>query len=131
MLGLTNYVIVIVINALDDYEKKQTDWFNQVPTIRLAALRSIYSDTIGNQHIRSDIQKQAYNFDSVKTIRQAYGITGTKFDTHTPFKNGVQLSIDDNVKRKDEIVLIRNNLDVIRALKMTQNHRLLPDHLGS
>lgn len=131
MLGLTNYVIIIVVNALADLEKRPTNWFDQVPSIRLAALRSIYADTKGNPQARSDIQKQAYPFDQVENIRSAYGLTGTKYGTHTPYRNGVQLSLDDSVRRFDEIVLIRNELNVVQALKAAQVHRILPERRGS
>lgn len=131
MLGLTNYVIVIVVNALDADDKKPTDWFDQLPTVRLAALRSIYTDTTGNQHARSDIQKQAYPFDQVSTVRQAFGLTGTRYGTHLPYRNGVQLSLDSAVNRKDEIVLVKVGLDLDRAFKAVQVNRILPERRGS
>ena len=131
MLGLTNYVIVIVVNQLANSEKKHTNWFDQVPTVRLAALRSIYTDTTGNQHTRSNIQKQVYPFNQVATVRQAYGLTGTRYGTHTPYRNGVQITLDDVVSRRDEIILIRDGLSVEAALKAAQIHRILPDRRGS
>lgn len=131
MLGLTDFVIVIVINAIDSDEKRSTNFFEQVPSIKLATRRIIYTDTRGNPHRRSNIQKQAYPSDKIQNVHQAYGLTGTNFTTHTPYKNGKQLSLNDNVNRFDEIILIKNGLDTSRAMKTVNVHRILPERLGS
>lgn len=131
MLGLTNFIIVIVVNSIDSDKKKFTNFFDQVPSMRLAAYKTIYTDTRGNHHQRSDIQKQAYSSDKIKNVHQVYGLTGTNFTTHTAYKNGKQLSLDDPVNRSDEILLVKNELDLVRAMKVANVHRILPERLGS
>lgn len=131
MYGITDFVIVIVVNNLDDSSKKPTNGFDRYDTVRIAALRSIYADTIGNQHNRSDIQKQAYPASSVQTVRQAYGITGTNYDTHVAYRNGKLLALDDEVINYDEITLIHNDLNTNVAFRTAQVHRILPERKGS
>lgn len=126
MFGLTDYVIVIVINALNSEDKKPTNFFDNASTIRVAARNTIYRDTIGNQHARSDIQKQAYLSERVPTIREAYGLTGTRYGTHTPYINGKPVSLDENVIPRTEVVLIKNDLHTSQALKTAGMHRIIP-----
>ena len=130
MFGLTDYVIVIVVNALVE-GKKPTNHFDKAATIRIAALNSIYQDTIGNQHARSDIQKQAYPSSEVKNIRKAYGLTGTNYETHSPFINGHRVELDDEVTRNAEIVLIKNGLSVPAATIAANRHRIIPERTGN
>jgi len=131
MFGLTDYVIVIVVNALKHEDKKPTNYFDRTAMVWIAALRTIYTDIIGNQHRRSTIQKQAYPSSSVKTVKQAYGLTGTKFDTYTPYRNGRPISIDSKVNKFDEIILIKDGLDIDEAIKTANIYRVIPDRKGS
>lgn len=131
MLGLTDYVVVIVVNAIDSDDKKSANYFDRTSDIRTAALRSIYTDTVGNQHARSNIQKQAYTSDKVGIVRQAYGLTGTRYSTHSPFRAGKAISLDSTVNKFDEILLIKNRLDVEEAYKTAGVHRIIPERNGS
>tara|TARA_R100001244_G_scaffold25113_2_gene25362 strand:+ start:26741 stop:27136 length:396 start_codon:yes stop_codon:yes gene_type:complete len=131
MLGLNDFVIIIVVNALSDDEKRPTDFRDQTATVRLASIKTMSQDTIGNVHERSNIQKQAYPSESVKTIKQAYGITGTNFETHTPFRNGKQLQLNDGVSKNQEITLIRNGLNTKYAIITANVHRVIPERTGS
>jgi len=88
MLGLTDYVVVIVVNAALNENKKPTDFFTTANTTMVSATNSVFQ-SMGNQHARTNIQKQAYPSDRVKNVRQAYGLTGTNFNTHTPYINGI------------------------------------------
>lgn len=129
MLGLNNYVIVVVINALSE-NKKPTNYFDTSPNVMVAAQNSIYA-SMGNQHAKTDIQKQAYTPDQVQSIRQAYGITSTKFETHSPFINGQRMSLDGKVVNGTEVVLIKNGLNVKEALKLVNKHRIMPERTSS
>lgn len=130
MYGLTDYVIIIVVNQVFSPLKRPTNYFDTTTDNRLAAEKGI-KETIGNYHARSDIQKQAYHYSKISSIRQAYGITGTKYDTHTPYRNGKQLTLDDKVNRKDEIILVRNDLPVHVVTPKAGVHRIIPDRVGS
>ena len=130
MFGLRNVVIVIVVNSLVE-GKKPTNHFDKATGIRVAARNSIYQDTIGNQHARSDIQKQAYDPEQVTTVRQAYGITGTNFNTHSPYINGQPINLDDEVVRNTEITIIKNGLSVRHATIAANRHRILPERTGN
>jgi hypothetical protein len=130
VFGLTDYVIVIVVNALVE-GRKPTNHFDKAATIRIAALNSIYQDTIGNQHARSDIQKQAYPSSDVKTIRNAYGLTGTNYETHSPFINGLRVELDDEIVKNTEIVLVKHGLNVKAATMAANRHRIIPDRTGN
>ena len=123
MLGVNNYVIVVVINSLNG---KPTDYFSQASTLSVAAFNSIKSGTTGDYHSRSDIQKQAYDPEMVKSVRGAFGITGTKFETHTPYISGQQVSLDQSITKNTEIVLINNNLAVKTALEFASRHAIIP-----
>ena len=90
MVSINDCVTVIVVNALSA-NKKPTNCFDNSTTIMNAALNSIQA-SMGNQHARTNIQKQAYPLASVGTIRAAFGITGTSFSTHTPYINGQRIS---------------------------------------
>lgn len=131
MLGLNDFVIVTVVNALVPEDKKPTNYFDEFATVRIAMLRTIHRDTIGNQHIRSDIQKQAYPSEQVKTVRQAYGLTDTDFTTHTPFRNGKLIELDSEVCKNTEIVLVKNGLNLREAIIVANVHRVLPERTGS
>jgi hypothetical protein len=128
--GLTDYVIVIVVNQVFSPAKRPTNYFDETASISIAAQKGI-RETRGNYHAKTDIQKQAYHYSKVTTIRQAFGITGTKFDTHTPYRNGKQLSLDDTVNRRDEIMLIQNDLPSHVAVPKAGVHRILPERSGS
>ena len=142
MFGINDYVVVIVVNALstekppgDDPDdptpiKKPTDHFSVASDIRTAALNSIHQ-TVGNQHSRTNIQKQAYESSRVPTVRQAYGLTGTRYATHLPYKNGRLITLDDKVLRNSEIMLIHKKLNVKHAVQTASRHRILPERLGS
>lgn len=142
MFGLNDYVIVTVVNALsverpsnDDPSdptpvKKPTSHFDVASTIHIAALNSI-QDTTGNQHRRSNIQKQAYKSSRVPTVRQAYGLTGTSFATHLPYKNGKLITLDDAVLKNSEIMLIHRKLNVKHAVQTASCHRVIPERFGS
>jgi hypothetical protein len=119
-----------VVNALVE-GKKPTNHFDKAATIRIAALNSIYQDTIGNQHARSDIQKQAYLSDDVKTIRDAYGLTGTNYETHSPFINGHRVELDDKIVKNTEITLIKHGLSVKEATIAANRHRIIPERTGN
>jgi len=131
MLGINNFVIVVVVNALSAEDKKDNNFFDKFKTVRLAALRTINRDIQGNYHSRSDIQKQAYIPDRLKTVKDAYALTGTKFDTHSAWRNGKLLALSDSVSSNDEIILIKDGLDVSQAIKEASRHRILPDRKGS
>jgi len=124
MLGLNNYVIVVVVNALS-VDKKPTDFFDKATTTMNAALNSIQA-SIGNPHAKSNIQKQAYPLGLVKTIREAYGITSTNFSTHTPYINGKRMDINSIIRGPAEILLIKNNLNPKEAIIAASGHRALP-----
>lgn len=128
MLGLKNFVIIIVVNSLAE---KPTNHFDKASTVRVAARNTIYQDTTGNPHARSDIQKQAYSSELVTTIRQAYGITGTNYNTHNPFVNGRLVDLDNEVLRGTEIVLIKNGLNILHATIAANKHRILPERTGN
>lgn len=131
MLGLTDFVIVTVVNALNAEDKKPTDYFDEFATVRIAMHRTINRDTKGNQYVRSDIQKQAYRSEQVENVRQAYGLTGTNFTTHTPFRNGKEIELDSEVCKNTEIVLVKNGLNVREAIVASNVHRVLPERTGS
>ena len=131
MIGLNDFVIVIVVNALADSEKRSTNFFDTTASIRLAAIKTMSEDTIGNAHARSDIQKQVFTSSSVKNVRQAYGFTGTNYATHSAYRNGKQLQLDDKVCKNEEIILIKNSLDVRHAIITAGTHRILPERTGS
>lgn len=125
MFGLTDYVVVIVVNNLSTEDKRRTNYFD-AGNIRVAtncALR----DTLGNVHAKSDIQKQAYNYQQVTNVRMAFGITGTNFNTHTAYRAGKAISLNNSVCRKDEIILVRNGLDVNVAIQAANRFRILPE----
>ena len=128
MLGINTYVIVIVVNALT--EKKPTNYFDTFPNIRTAAMNSIQA-SMGNQHSKTNIQKQAYPPEQVKSIRAAFGITGTNFGTHSPYINGKRMSLDSVLVNKTEVVLVKNGLDVAEALVIAGKHRILPERTNS
>jgi len=130
VFGLRNVVIVIVVNSLAE-GKKPTDHFEKAATVRIAARNTIYQDTIGNQHARSDIQKQAYDPGQVTNVRQAYGITGTNYFTHTPYINGRLVNLDDKVLNNTEVMLVKNELNVARATVAANKHRILPERTGN
>lgn len=130
MFGLTDFVIVIVVNAVDS-NKKTTNHFDIVSTTLIAAENSIQQDTTGNPHRRSDIQKQAFPSDSITTIRQAYGFTGTNFNTHMPYVNGKLKSLSDVVRAQSEVVLIKNGIVPREAFVRITQHRIIPDRTGS
>lgn len=123
MLGLNNYVVVIVINALVN---KPTNFFDGATTISVAAFNSVKAGTTGNYHAKSDIQKQAYDANQVKNVRTAFGITGTNFGTHTPYINGKQVSLEQDIVPRTEIVLIENSIAVDAALQSVTRHSILP-----
>lgn len=125
MLGLNNYVIVIVINALST-NKKPTNYFTTTKNTVVAALNSI-SDSMGNQHARTNIQKQAFTPSQVSSVRAAFGITGTNFGTHSAYINGKKMNLNSTVVNKTEIVLIKNGLNVKEALKIANKHRIIPE----
>lgn len=124
MLGLNDYIIVIVVNAIGP-NKKPTNYFDTTSNIMTAALNSI-QDSMGNQHARTNIQKQAFPSDLVTSIRGAFGITGTNFNTHSPYVNGQRMSLDANLINKTEVVLIKNDLNVREALLAASRHQILP-----
>ena len=123
MLGINNYVIVTVVNALAG--GKPTNFFDQASTTRVAAANSIYA-SMGNQHAKTDIQKQAYPYKLVKSVRAAYGITGTNFGTHVAYINGQRISPNATLVNGSEIVLIRNDLNPQEAQIAASRHQLLP-----
>ena len=123
MLGLNNYVIVIVVNALAG--GKKTNFFDSSSTIRGAALNSIQATT-GNAHAKSNIQKQAYPLKSVKTIKDAYGLTGTNFTTHSPYINSKLMDISGVISGSVEIILIKNGLNPREAISAASKHQILP-----
>jgi hypothetical protein len=127
MPGINNYIIVTVVNALNE---KPTNFFDTASTISVAALNSIKAGTTGNYHAKSDIQKQAYNPEMVKTIRAAYGITGTSFNTHTPYVNGKQIALDRAIPPNTEIVLIKNDITPRAALISASRHSLIPGRVN-
>ncbi len=129
MLGLNNYVIVIVVNAIFDSDKKPTDFF-KATTAMVAATNSIQQAT-GNVHNRSNIQKQAYIYSKVPNVRAAYGLTGTNFDTHSPFINGKEVSKDATLARNVEIILINNNIQLNLALDAANVHKIIPSRTSS
>lgn len=131
MPSLNDFIIVTVVNALSADNKKETNYFTTSVTVREAALKTIYKDSIGNQHAKSDIQKQAYPSSLITTVRQAYGLTGTDFTTHTPYVNGRQINLDDKVYKKTEIMLVKNTLNLVEAIKAASIHRILPERTGS
>jgi hypothetical protein len=130
MFGLNDYVIVTVVNALAADEKKPTNHFDVASDVRTAALNSIQATT-GNQHSRTNIQKQAYKPSRVTTVRQAYGLTGTRYATHLPYRNGKLIDLDDAVLKNSEIMLIREGLSVRHAVQTASCHRVIPNRLGS
>ena len=123
--GLNSYIIVTVVNAIKSVNKKPTNFFDKASTIMNAALNSIQA-SMGNQHDKTNIQKQAYPPDFVRTIRAAYGITGTNFDTHTPYINGKRVGLDGALLNGTEIILIKNELDHREALIIAGKHQVLP-----
>lgn len=125
MFGLTNYVIVIVVNNLSVEDKRRSNYFD-VGNIRVATNCAL-QDTIGNPHAKSDIQKQAYNYLNVPDVKSAFGLTGTNFTSHSAYRAGKILNLNDLVNRKDEIVIIRNGLDVNLALQTANRFRILPE----
>lgn len=131
MLGLNDFVIVVVVNAISEANKRPADFFSQTATITLAAIKTMSQDTVGNPHARSDIQKQAYPSSFVKNVRQAFGATGTNFETHTAYRNGKQLQLDDKVCKNQEIILVKNGLNVRHAIITGNVHRVLPERTGS
>jgi len=131
VFGLTDFVIVTVVNALEEENKKPTNHFDVASTIAVAAQNTVHQDTTGNPHRRSNIQKQAYPSSSIPTIREAYGFTGTNFNTHIPYINGIQKTISDIVRPRSEIVLIRNDIVAKEAILRANRHRIIPDRTGS
>jgi hypothetical protein len=129
VLGLNNYVIVIVVNAIFDSNKKPTDFF-KATTAMVAATNSVQQAT-GNVHNRSNIQKQAYIYSEVPNVRAAYGLTGTNFDTHSPFINGKEVSKDATLARNVEIILINNDIQLNLALDAANVHKIIPSRTSS
>jgi hypothetical protein len=129
MASINSYVIVTVVNAIGA-DKKPTNFFDKASNIMTAALNSIQA-SMGNQHAKTNIQKQAYPPDFVKTIRSAYGITGTNFGTHSPYINGKRMSLDGVLMNGTEIVLIKNGLNVREALVAASQHQVLPTRTNS
>lgn len=125
MFGLTDFVIVIVVNNLLADSKRPTTYF-QSGNIRVAANNAI-RDTLGNPHARSDIQKQAYHYLDVPDIKAAFGLTGTNFMTHTAYRGNLALAPDDAVNRKDQIVIIRDDLDLNVAIQAANRFKILPE----
>lgn len=130
MYGLTDFVMITVINDLFN-NPKNTNYFSNHATVRISMLRTINKDVVGNQHKRSDIQKQAYLPDQVKIVRQAYGLAGLNYSTHNAYRNGAQLSLDDEVLPSDEIMLIAQSLPIELVFPYGNIHRILPDRIGS
>lgn len=128
-LGINDYVVVIVINAIST-GKKSTNYFDRTTTMLSAARRAI-QESMGNQHANTDIQKQAYPFDQAKTVRSAFGLTGTNFGTHKPYINGRQVLLNSPLVKGAEIVLVKNGLDVAEALEIANNHKILPQRTNS
>lgn len=110
MFGLTDFVQIITIHGIVAPEKKPTDFFKTYATVRIAAERTMTNDTIGNQQIRSDIDKQCYPHDSVRIVKQAFGLAGVRFDEYTAFRGWRPLSPSEPVTNHDEIVLVNNAL---------------------
>lgn len=123
MYGLKNFVIVVVVNG---FNQKPTNFFDRATTISVAALNSIKAGTTGNIHARSDVQKQAYPSELVKSVRSAYGLTGTNFDTHTPYISGKKVSLDQALLPETEIFLIKNDLVPSEAIKLAGVHSVIP-----
>ena len=131
MFGLNSFVVVIVINSLSNSDKKDTNFFDKTATVNLAAIKTMSEDTVGNVHAKSDIQKQAYDPALIKTVKQAYGLTGTNFNTHTAYRNGKRLTLGDMVYKNQEIKLIKNSLKLNEAMITSEVHRILPERTGS
>lgn len=121
MFGLTNHVIVIVINEV------LTDTSQDNSPIEVKARCLLRTGTIGNQQAKSRIQKQAFNPKSVPDVRTAYGITGTDWATHSAYKNGLLIGLNDSVRRNDQIVLIRNDIDPEVGFRLANQFALLPE----
>ncbi len=126
MLGINNYIIITVVNALIDTTKA---YFDKASTIKRAAYNSMY-DSIGNQHNKEIIQKQAFPVSLVPDVKTAYGITSTKFETHTAYFNGRVLDISSSLKNKTEIILINNNINVEHATILASKQPIMPSRFN-
>jgi len=124
MPSLNDVVVVIVVNAIS-IGKKQTNYFDTSVNTITSASNSI-QDSMGNQHARTNIQKQAYSSTVVKTIKGAYGITGTDFTTHSAYVNGKLMNVSSSLTNGSEVVLIKNDLNPREALLSASRHQLLP-----
>ena len=131
MHGLTNFVIIIVINALNHEDKRPTNYFDTTKTLSIATNKILRDETTGNPHSRSNIQKQAYLASQVKTVRQAYGLVGVDWTNYSAYRNNKLITLNDIIRNKDEIIIIKNGLSTREAFLIANEHRILPERTGS
>lgn len=113
MFGLTNYVVVTTVNSVLATNSKPVNYFDTSATVRIALDQSVARDIPGNQRVRSDIDKQTYPHLAANTVRKVYGLTGANFDDYTAYRAWKTLGLDDEVKNRDEILLIHKKLSGI------------------
>lgn len=124
MLGINDFIIVSVVS-------NQSAKSSSTHNVRVDALNTIEKETTGNSHKRSVVQKQAYPAELCVTVRQAYGLTGTNYATHSAFLNGKPIDLDDTVSKNSEITLVQNDHTLQQAIPTIATHRILPRRTGS